>query len=78
MDTLALEEEPDRGGRLALALAEGRHELLELGAALDLEEDLVVVVGHLDVEVLARCRRHVAAGRHGAAVLGVVGHCGFK
>lgn len=51
LDALALEEEPDRAQSLALALAEGAHELLELGGLLDLEEDLVVVIGHLDVEV---------------------------
>lgn len=53
LDARALEEEADRVGRLALTLAEGGHELLKLGAALDLEEDLVVVVRDLDVEVLA-------------------------
>lgn len=49
---LTLEEEPNRSQRLALALAERRHELLELGAALDLEKDLVVVIRHLDIKVL--------------------------
>ena len=57
---------------LALAVAEGVHELLELSRALDLEENLVVVVGNLDVQVLRLRRRLflVAAGRLGR----VVGH----
>ena len=57
---------------LALAVAEGVHELLELSRALDLEENLIVVVGDLDVQVLRLCRRLflVAAGRLGR----VVGH----
>jgi hypothetical protein len=49
----AVEKEADGGRGLALALAEGVHQLLQLRSALDLEEDLVVVVRHLDVEVLA-------------------------
>lgn len=36
-----------------MTLAEGVHELREGGGALDLEEDLVVVVRDLDVQVLA-------------------------
>lgn len=52
LHALTLEEESDRSQRLALALAERRHELLELGAALDLEKDLVVVIRDLDVKVL--------------------------
>lgn len=53
VDSLAIEEESDAGGGLALTLAEGVHELLQLGGALDLEVDFVVVVRDLDVEVLA-------------------------
>jgi len=56
VDSGAVEEEAHARERLALTLAEGVHELLQLGGALDLEEDLVVVVGHLDVEVLGRLR----------------------
>ena len=52
VDSGAVEEEAHAGEGLALTLAEGVHELLQLGGALDLEEDLVVVVGHLDVQVL--------------------------
>lgn len=63
----AVEQEPHRVEGLALALAKGRHELLELGAALDLEEDLVVVVGDLDVEVLG------VGGRVLAIAWGLVG-----
>jgi hypothetical protein len=59
---LSLEQEAYRLERLALALAEGQHQLLELGVALDLEEDLVVVVGDLDVEMLGSGRRRIAAG----------------
>lgn len=53
VDSLAVEEESHTGRGLSLTLAESIHELLELGGALDLEVDFVVVVGHLDVEVLA-------------------------
>ena len=48
----AVEQEANAGEGLALTLAEGVHEFLQLGSALDLEEDLVVVVSNLDVEVL--------------------------
>lgn len=34
-----------------MAIAEGIHELLELGCPLDLEENFVVVVGYFDIEV---------------------------
>lgn len=50
---MTIEEESHAGGSLALTVAEGIHELLELGGTLDLEVDLVVVVGHLNVQVLA-------------------------
>ena len=36
---------------LALAITESVHEFGKLGGSLDFEEDLVVVVGHFDVEV---------------------------
>lgn len=52
VDALTIEEEADAGRRLALALTESIHELFQLGSPLDLEEDLIVVVGHLDVQVL--------------------------
>lgn len=51
--SLSIEQEAHAGRGLALALAEGIHKLLELSRALDLEKDLIVVVGDLDVEVLA-------------------------
>lgn len=35
-----------------MPLAEGIHQLLQLGSSLDLEEDLIVVVCDLDVEML--------------------------
>ena len=51
--TTSIEEESDRGGSLALSLAEGIHQLLQSRCPLDLEEDLVVVIGDLDIEMLA-------------------------
>ena len=53
VDSLTVEEESHTGRGFALTLAEGIHELLQLGGALDLEIDFVVVVGHLNVQVLA-------------------------
>jgi hypothetical protein len=50
--TTTIEEESDRSGSLALSLAEGIHQLLQGGGALDLEEDFIVVVGNLDIEML--------------------------
>ena len=43
---------------LSLTFAKSIHQLLQVGRALDLEENFVVVVGDLDVEVLngGRCR----------------------
>lgn len=35
-----------------MPLAESVHELLELSGTLDLEEDLIVVIRHFDVEML--------------------------
>lgn len=74
LDALALEQKPHRGGGLALPLAKGGHELLQLGAALDLEEDLVVVIRDFDVKVLGRTLRLLETRLSGAAVVGVVGH----
>lgn len=75
LNALALEEEADRVQSLALTLTEGTHKLLELRGPLDLEEDLVVVVGHLDVEVLGLGWGLWALPR-GRAVLLLVGrHC---
>lgn len=76
LDSLSLEEEANRVWRLALALAEREHELLELGAPLDLEEDLVVVICHLDVEVLYRGRASAFLTR--GAVLGSIGHGAYQ
>lgn len=76
LDTLAFEEKPDRLDGLTLAFAEGSHQLLQLGASFDLEEDLVVVVGHLDVEVLAATLGDIGALARGT-VLRSVGHCEF-
>lgn len=54
LNSRAVEEEAHALRGLALALAEGVHELLQLRGPLDLEEDLVVVIRHLDVQVLRR------------------------
>ena len=51
--TTTIEEESDRVWSLALSLAEGVHQLLQGGCALDLEEDLIIVVGNFDVEMLS-------------------------
>ena len=51
---LAIKQKADGRGRLALPLAEGVHELLQLRRPLDFEEDFVVVVRHFDVEVFWR------------------------
>lgn len=64
----AVKEEANGGNLLALALTESIHQLLQLGGPLDLEEDFVVVVGHLDVEVLG------LAGR--ASLFSFFGHFG--
>ena len=53
VDSCTVEEKSNGGGCFSLALAEGVHELREGGGALDLEEDLVVVVRDLDIQVLA-------------------------
>lgn len=47
-----VEEKADGRQLLALAIAEGIHEFLQLGSALDFEEHLVVVIGNFDVQVL--------------------------
>lgn len=52
-DALAIKQEADARDVLALSVAEGVHELAEGGCALDLEKDLIVVVCHFDVQVLA-------------------------
>ena len=48
---MSVEEEATALNCLALPLAEGVHELLELSGALYLEEDLVVVVRYFDVDM---------------------------
>jgi hypothetical protein len=50
---LAVEEEAHARDILALAIAEGVHEFAESRCALDLEKDLVVVIGDFDVEMFA-------------------------
>ena len=76
LDPTAIEQEPHRVGGLALALAEGVHQLLQRGGALNLEKDLIVVVRHFDVEMLGRgrlfrlARRRRSVVRHGAGTCG--------
>jgi len=48
-----IKQEPAAPDILSLALAESIHELFQRGGTLDLEEDLVVVVGDFDVQVFA-------------------------
>lgn len=69
LNTLTLEEESDRVHSLALSLAEGRHKLVQLGRALDLEEDLIVVVGNLDVQVLDGGRGILTASRRASVLV---------
>lgn len=52
LDTLSIEEEAHTRNVLALTVAKGVHELLQLSGSLDLEEDLIVVVRNLDIKVL--------------------------
>lgn len=53
LDAAAIEQEANLVRSLALPLTESIHQLLQRGSALDLEEDLVVVIRHLNVEMLA-------------------------
>jgi len=55
---LAFEEESGSTWILPLSLAKGLHQLFQLGAPLDLEEDFIVAVGDFDVQMFARtsCR----------------------
>lgn len=73
LHTGAIKEESHGIQGLALPLAEGAHELLQLGCALDLEEDLIVVVRDLDVEVLG-VSGSLLALVGGAAVLVLARH----
>lgn len=65
--TGAVEQEPNGRHLLSLTVTERIHQLFELCRPLDLEEHFVVVVRHLDVEVLHGGGRRVAGGgfRHG-------------
>ena len=66
--TTSVKQEADRVRGLALPLAEGIHQLLKVCCTLDLEENLIVVVGNLNVKVFAdRCFRLFLCTR--AAVL---------
>ena len=65
----AVEQEADRIRGLALPLTEGIHKLLQGCGALDLEEDLIVVVGNFDVEMFADRGNFRFLGRAGTSVL---------
>lgn len=56
--TGAVKKEPNGGHLLSLTIAKSIHQLFQVGRALNLEENFVVVIGDLDVEVLngGRCR----------------------
>jgi len=69
LNTAAIEEESDRGGRLALSFAKSVHELLQSRGTLDLEEDFIVVVGDLNIEMLALTSTFRLLGRTGASVI---------
>ena len=62
---LTVEQESYARDVLSLAVAESVHELAKGSGALDLEEDLVVVVGDLDVEVLGLLGSLVLVGGGG-------------
>jgi len=64
-----VEEEPDRGGSLALSLAKGVHQFLQCCGALDLKEDLIVVVGDLNVEMFTWATRLSLLGGTRASVV---------
>lgn len=73
VDSRTVEEKSNGGGCFSLALAKGIHELGKSGGALDLEEDLVVVVRDLDVQVLALgLVVGIAAGSGGLIAVGHV------
>lgn len=68
----AVKKETDGGGLLSLPFTEGIHEFLQLSRPLDLEENLIVVIGDLDVEVLD-------SASWGLASLWCIGHgCGVS
>lgn len=48
----AVKKKTDGGGLFSLPFTEGIHKLLKLCRPLDLEENLIVVIGDLDVEML--------------------------
>lgn len=71
LHSLTLKEEANRLDALALTLTKCRHELLQFGRALDLEEDFVVVIRDFDVQVL---RGRGIAGATWASTLVLAGH----
>lgn len=73
VDPRAVEQEAHGGYLFPLTIAEGVHELGELGRPFDFEEDLVVVVGDFDVEMLG-FGLLVWVAASGAGGLVAVGH----
>ena len=73
VDPLTIEEETDRGESLALTLAERVHQLGQSSRALDLEEDLVVVISHFNVEVFGAGGLFLCVGWRLVALIGHVG-----
>jgi hypothetical protein len=67
--TTTIEQKADGCGGFALSLAEGIHQLLERGGSLDLEKDLVVVIGDLNVQVFALSSAFGLLSCTGASIL---------
>lgn len=76
MNALALEQKADGRHALALAFAKSIHELLKLRTTLNLEEDFIIVVGHLDVQVLGASSGGLGALAGGATAFVLSRHCG--
>lgn len=53
LNTLTFEQKTNRSHVLSLSIAKRTHQLLKLGAPFDFEENFVVIVCHLDIEMLA-------------------------
>jgi len=69
LNATTIEEEPDGVGGFALPLTESVHQLLQGCCALDLEEDLVIVIGHLYVEMLTGIAFRLLGGTRAAVLI---------
>jgi hypothetical protein len=78
LNTASIEEETDRSGSLALSFAESIHQLLKSSSPLDFEEDLVVVIGDLDVEMFTLTGPFRFLGRTWASVFVRARHFAVK